>query len=240
MTRVRASATNRRPATCGHCGAELATGRGRVWRDRSGRWRCTCLDPSTCRARLAPPRTSREDLGEAVRVAVEAGALEAGVEDLAARARGEVTEESLFDLVFSPETEASLAAMLPPWPTRHAAASEPPARPVEPPAPSEAPRARRAPRPGDARRAWMGCPTCEAQAICYADTLGVQHWQCMVCRLAGRPSCWDTCTSCGTTTTSIPAPDRCPGCGRNRRPVPIPARFPTPAGCEVVEMEEES
>lgn len=216
-----ASMTNRRPTACGHCGAELGAGRGRVWRDRSGRWHCTCLDPSACKARLTPPRTSREELHAAVLRAVEAGALEASVEDLAARARGEVVEEPLFDLVFSPETEASLAAMLPPWPTRHAAASEPPARPVEPPAPSEAPRARRAPRPGDARREWMVCD-CGGRAECYSDTLGVQHWQCMTCLAAGRPSCWDTCTTCGHRTDDLVAPWVCPGCGRNRRPAPVP------------------
>lgn len=81
--------TNRRPATCGACGVDLAPHMGRVWRDRTGVWRCTCLDSSACKRRLAPAKLTPAELAWAVRVAVQTGALEAPVEVLAARATGE-------------------------------------------------------------------------------------------------------------------------------------------------------
>ena len=81
--------TNRIPAVCGHCGSELAPHRGRVWRDHDWVWRCTCLDASACKARLQPKRTTRQELSWAVRMAIQAGALETPIDVLAARASGE-------------------------------------------------------------------------------------------------------------------------------------------------------
>jgi len=219
-TRIRASATNRRPSNCGHCGAELAEGRGRVWWDRFGKAHCTCLDPSVCKARTTPPRTPRAELERAVVAVDEAGFLDMDVEVLVARVLGLAPlDDGLRDLMLSAETEAALSASLPPWVPdpragrlqRREAASDL-APPVRPRAPAR--------RPGAARREWMACPTCGAVAVCYSDVLGVQHWQCMTCLGAGRPSCWDTCTTCGHRTEDLVAPWVCPGCGRDRRPVP--------------------
>jgi len=229
------SMTNRKPATCGHCGAELAAHRGRVWRDRVGAWHCTCLDASVCKTRLTPPRLSREDLVAAVHQAIGAGALVLPVEDLAARARGESLDDGLADLVLSQATEAALAGRLPAWPQdpragrlrRHTAAPQAVPLPLAPPIAPRAP----ARRPGAARRARMACPTCGAVAVCYSDVLGVQHWQCMTCLGAGRPSCWDTCTTCGHRTEDLVAPWVCPGCGRDRRPAPV--AVPVPDVCPV-------